>query len=89
LKKLQNAVATHASDADKAITRKRLLNDLGVHLAIAELSANKTLFGHLEVIITKILLSIKVARARTVLHEHLMHSMQNATAAQSYLSGNA
>ncbi len=113
LKKLADAIATHASDADKVITRKRLLNDLGVHLAIAELSANETIVAHLEVIITKILLNIKlnylaptrglvsrkehqeiydailkknVSRGRKVLYAHLMHSLQNATVAQSYLS---
>jgi DNA-binding GntR family transcriptional regulator len=76
LRKLRETIDIHADDAVKPVTRRRLITDTNVHLAIAELSENTTIYELLQLVLSKIYLNIKVenlskVRGRFSKKEHL------------------
>ena len=60
LKRLDQAMNMYAEDVKRPLTRKRLILDEEFHLAIAELSQNKTLVEILERVFNKIYLKHRI-----------------------------
>lgn len=75
LKRLEQAMNMYAEDVKKPLTRKRLILDEEFHLAIADLSQNKTLVEILERVFNKIYLKHRIEalspkRGETAESEH-------------------